>query len=130
MFVLSNSSVREYETFSLHLIFGCINCVCYCGRTGLFRVRGVKVGDVLNLRESHSASARIISKIPRNAKNIKNLGENWPRYESDAPPSKETLADRTELTKEETEALLKGFSWCKVEYQKIQGWALCKYLGE
>ncbi|MFL5813520.1 MAG: hypothetical protein ACJ763_08075 [Bdellovibrionia bacterium] len=95
-----------------------------------FRVRGVKVGDVLNLREGHSASARIISKIPRDATTIKNLGENWPKYDSDAPPSKETLADRNDLTQEEKQVLLKGLSWCKVEYLKKQGWALCKYLGE
>lgn len=95
-----------------------------------FNVRGVKAGDVLNLRENHSTIARIVSKIPRDAKEIKNLGESWPKYDSDVPPSKETLADRNDLSKEEKRALLKGLSWCKVEYQKKQGWALCKYLGE
>ena len=90
----------------------------------------MKAGDVLNLRKNHSANAPIVSKIPRDAKGIENLGETWPKYDSDAPPSKETLADRNDLTKEEKEVLLKGLSWCKIEYQKKQGWALCKYLGE
>ena len=95
-----------------------------------FSVRSVKEGDFLNLRESHTATARIVSKIPRNAKGIKNLGENWPKYDSNAPPSKETLADRSDLNQVEKNALLKGLIWCKVEYQKKQGWALCKYLAE
>jgi hypothetical protein len=95
-----------------------------------FTVRNVRSDDVLNLRASHSSSSVIVTKIPPMEKGIKSLGDRWPKYDSDVPPTAENLEERSDLTTEEKKALIKGLSWCRVEYQKKQGWALCKFLGE
>ena len=83
-----------------------------------FCVKDVAKNDTLNLRESPSASAAIVAKIPHDACKLENLvqcvgrkGETIP--ESDAPPPD---APRPH--------------WCKIQYKGKSGWVALRYLRE
>lgn len=76
-------------------------------------VRGVVKNDVLNIRATPSASAKILGKIPHDAKSVTN-------------------ANDIECPDVPTASMPKecGSGWCKVTYKAVTGWVNCKFLEE
>jgi uncharacterized protein YraI len=75
-----------------------------------YQVNGVKADDQLNIRTTPSSSGKIVGTIPPNGKKIENLGEFYPPANSDMD--------------------LPKVKWCKIKYNKVEGWVYCKYLVE
>lgn len=94
-----------------------------------YQVTGVKKDDVLNIRSTPSPRAKIIGIIPAEATRIENLGEQWPKWESDVAPDAKNLKG-TDLTDEEKKALQTRNIWLKIKYKNVEGWARSKYLTE
>lgn len=86
-----------------------------------YRVEGVAVDDVLNIRTDPDPRAAKVGEIPPGAECIRNFGcEGGLSFEEYARLSK---SEQTEITK-------KRPRWCRVEYQGINGWVAGRYLAE
>jgi uncharacterized protein YraI len=67
-----------------------------------FRVSGIEPGSVLHVRERPEADAEVVARIPRNARGVRGFGC------TNETPS--------------------GYTWCRVKYGDVVGWARRCYL--
>ena len=67
-----------------------------------FRVSGIERGSVLHVRERPEAEAEVVARIPRNARGVRGFGC------TNETPS--------------------GYTWCRVKYGDVVGWARRRYL--
>jgi heat shock protein HslJ len=84
-----------------------------------FRVVGVKLGNVLNIRSEPSRSGKVVGKAPADADGLRNLGCQGGM----------TLDEFTKASEAER-AAARYRRWCKVEFQGTTGWAAGWHLGE
>ena len=68
----------------------------------MFRVSGIEPGSALHARERPEADAEVIARIPRNARGVRGFGC------TNETPS--------------------GYTWCRVKYGDVVGWARRRYL--
>ena len=84
-----------------------------------WRVTGVGRNDVLNMRASPSASARLLARIPYDARGLKSLGcKGGPTF---AQWQKMTPAEREKSARQR---------WCKVVFNGRSGWVAGRFLAE
>lgn len=76
-------------------------------------VKGVKAGDVLNIRDRPNAKAAVLGKVPPNAKSLTNASD------VECPD-----APTPNMPKE------CASGWCRVTYKGVTGWVNCKFLEE
>ena len=86
-----------------------------------YRVAGVAVDDVLNIRAEPTPHAAKVGEIPHDGTCVRNLGCKGGL----------TFQEFTELSKADQEArLMENPRWCKVEYRDVVGWVAGRYLRE
>jgi hypothetical protein len=86
-----------------------------------FRVVGVSVDDVLNIRAEPSPRAPKLGEIPPGADCLRNLGCRGGL----------TYEEFTTLGPDEQDARLReNPRWCRIDYEGINGWVAGRYLGE
>nr|WP_321257920.1 SH3 domain-containing protein [uncultured Pseudodesulfovibrio sp.] len=86
-----------------------------------WRVHGVEVNDVLNIRSEPNWKSVKIGEIPADGQCVKNLGCKGGL----------TFEESTTLSEEEKQAISKSRPrWCKVEYEGFVGWVAGRYLRE
>lgn len=86
-----------------------------------FRVIGVAVNDMLNLRAAPDSKAKKLGVIPPNATCVRNLGcRGGLSYQETA-----TLSPA-----QQKERLRQHPRWCRVEYRGITGWVAGRFLTE
>ena len=86
-----------------------------------WEVHGVKVGDVLNLRQAPDWKSNKIGEIPPGGQCLKNL---------DCVGGL-TFEEFTNLSEAEKEKIKKERPrWCRVEYKGTTGWVAGRYLRE
>jgi uncharacterized protein YraI len=86
-----------------------------------FKIRGVAVGDVLNIRAAPNTGAKRIGSIPPGASCVRNLGCNGGL----------TYQEATTLAPQQRRQLLRQRPrWCHVEYRGQRGWVAGRYLSE
>lgn len=82
-------------------------------------VKGVKSGDVLNIRAEPSPTAKKVGTIPHDGRGLRNLGcQGLPTF---AEWSKMNEAERQDA---------QAKKWCQIEFQGIRGWVAGRFLGE
>lgn len=86
-----------------------------------FSVRGIAVGDVLNIRAEPNPKAAKLGAIPPGANCIRNLGcQGGLSYQEFSALSKAQQQQR----------LLDNPRWCRIEWHGTTGWAAGRYLDE
>lgn len=86
-----------------------------------YRVTGVAVGDVLNIRAEPDAGAEKVGSIPPDADCVRSLGCRGGL----------TFEEFTTLDEEQQAQRLKeNPRWCRIEYQGVTGWVAGRYLAE
>ena len=93
--------------FSLFLFFS-LPAFATADGPDFYAVRNVAAGDTLNVRSEPGMKAKVIAKIPCDAKRIENMGDTSPPRVSDMSVP----------------------TWCKIRYQGVEGWVGCKFLME